>query len=197
MRVVITIIVGYLMGSFSGAYFLGKIFQNIDIREYGSGNAGTTNVLRTMGKKMAILTFAIDILKGIAAIFVGRYIYGYNGELLASIAVVLGHNYPIFLGFKGGKGIATSFGVLMIINWKFALIIFGIFLLTVIVTKYVSLGSIMAAIAAPIVVCFVIKPFDINLLITVLILATMSIYMHRKNLVRLYKGEENRLGNKK
>src|SRR5690554_4139407 len=116
MKVVLTVTVSYLLGCFSSAYFLGKMAKNIDIREYGSGNAGATNALRVMGKKIGALTFILDILKGIIAVIIGNKLLGLDGKLLAGIFVVLGHNFPVFLNFKGGKGVATSLGVLMMVN---------------------------------------------------------------------------------
>lgn len=195
MKIFIVILFSYLIGSFSSAYFLGKVSKNIDIRSYGSGNAGATNALRVLGKKMGVLTFVLDILKGVIAILLGKFIYGFDGGLLASIFVVLGHNYPIFLGFKGGKGIATSFGVLMMIDWKTGLICLGIFSLIVIFTRFVSLGSIIAAIFAPIVMVLVVDTIDKKMYITTIILAALSIYRHRANIGRLCRGEENKLGN--
>lgn len=141
MKVVITILLSYLLGCFSSAYVLGKLTKNIDIREYGSGNAGATNALRVLGKKLGALTFLLDILKGILAVVIGKYLLGLDGGLLASIFVVLGHNFPVFLNFKGGKGVATSLGVLMILNWKIGLVCLIVGVTVIILTRYVSLGQ--------------------------------------------------------
>ncbi|MDR7856413.1 glycerol-3-phosphate 1-O-acyltransferase PlsY [Tissierella sp.] len=196
MKVFITILISYLIGCFSSAYFLGKISKNIDIRSHGSGNAGATNALRVLGTKMGILTFVLDILKGIVAVMLGKYIYGFNGGLLASVFVVLGHNFPVFLGFKGGKGVATSLGVLLILNWQTALISLVIAVIFILTTKYVSLGSIMASLVAPIAIFIVSDSSNKLLFITTLVLASLSIIRHKANIMRLFKGKEAKLGNK-
>ena len=197
MKELITIFISYIIGCFSSAYFLGKTSKSIDIRSYGSGNAGATNALRVLGKKMGMLTFLLDILKGIIAVLLGKYILGFNGGLIASIFVVLGHNFPVFLGFKGGKGVATSLGVLLILNWKVALISLVVALTFILVTRYVSLGSIMASVAAPLVMLLVTDLTDKSLVITTLILASLSIIRHKPNIIRLFSGNEAKLGNKK
>lgn len=194
MKILIIILVSYLIGCFSSAYFLGKVSKNIDIRSYGSGNAGATNALRVLGKKMGILTFVLDILKGIIAVFLGQIILGFNGGLLASIFVVLGHNFPVFLGFKGGKGVATSLGVLLVLNWPTGLICLLIGVIFIVITRYVSLGSVMASITAPIVIVLTSDSIDKLLYLTTLLLALLSIFRHKANIVRLLKGEENKLG---
>lgn len=189
-----TILISYLIGCFSSAYFLGKMSKNIDIRSYGSGNAGATNALRVLGKKMGALTFVLDILKGVIAVFIGQIILGFNGSLLASLFVVLGHNFPVFLGFKGGKGIATSLGALLILNWQTGLICLIIGVVFIVITKYVSLGSIMATISAPIVIVFTSDSIDKYLYLTTLLLAFLSIFRHKTNIIRLFKGKESKLG---
>ena len=194
MRILITISLAYLIGCFSSAYFLGKMSKNIDIRNYGSGNAGATNALRVLGKKMGALTFLLDIIKGVVAVLVGRAILGFNGSLLGAIFVVLGHNYPVFLGFKGGKGVATSFGVLLLLNWKAALLCLIVAGSIIIFTKYVSLGSIAASVFAPFAMVITLESINKYLYITTWILAALSIYRHKANILRLCRGEENRLG---
>lgn len=193
MEIAQTILITYLMGSFSPAYFLGKIINKVDIREYGSGNAGSTNALRVLGKKLALLTLIMDILKGIIAIVIGRYIMGINGGYLAGLFVVLGHNWPVFLKFKGGKGIATSLGVLFTLNWKLGLICLIIGLIFIILSKRVSLGSVMASIAAPIVSYLIVGTVKDYLFLTTLVLALLSIYRHRSNIGRLIRREESKL----
>ena len=195
MKIFVTILLSYLLGCFSSAYFLGKMSKNIDIRNYGSGNAGATNALRVLGKKMGALTFALDILKGIIAILIGRTIFGFYGSLLAGIFVVLGHNYPVFLGFKGGKGVATSFGVLLMLNWKAGLLCLLVAAIIIISTKYVSLGSIAASISAPLAMVLTLDSVNKYLYITTWILAVLSVYRHKANILRLCRGEENKLGN--
>lgn len=195
MKIILTILIPYLIGGFSPAYFLGRMTKDIDIRNYGSGNAGTTNAMRVFGKKIGVLTFLIDMLKGVLAVIIGRYLME-SGGYVAAIFVVLGHNWPVFLNFKGGKGVATSFGVLIILNWKMAIICLVIWICVIFFTKYVSLGSIMAVISAPIVSFILIGSVWDYLFLTTLMLAVLSIFRHRKNISRLLSGNENKLGNK-
>lgn len=193
MKIALIVIVSYLIGSFSPAYFLGRIIGKKDIREYGSGNAGTTNALRVFGKNVAAATLLLDILKGIIAILIGRYILGVNGGYLGGLFAVLGHNWPIFLNFKGGKGIATSLGVLFTLNWKLGLICLVIGLVFIIFSKYVSLGSIMASVAAPFVSYILAGSVEDYLFLTTLILALLSIYRHRSNIGRLLANKESKI----
>ncbi|MCF6466455.1 glycerol-3-phosphate 1-O-acyltransferase PlsY [Clostridium sp. Cult2] len=188
--------VSYLIGSFSSAYVLGKLLKKTDIRKFGSGNAGATNALRVFGKKIGILAFILDMFKGILAVYLGGKIMGYNGELIGGLFAVIGHNWPIFLKFKGGKGIATSFGVLLSLHWPIAIISFIFFLLVVIITRYVSLGSILSAFLVPILGVVINKPFNRNYFITTLILAILAIYRHRANIKRLIHGKEYKIGEK-
>ena len=168
MKVVLTILISYLLGCFSSAYILGKYFSNIDIREFGSGNAGTTNALRVMGKKMGGITLILDVVKGLIAVFIGRLILGEDGGMLAGIFAVLGHNFPIFLKFKGGKGVATSIGVLIFINWQVGLVVLIIAISIMAITRYISLGSIIGGFLAPIATLIIVKPLDMKLFLTVL-----------------------------
>ena len=194
MRPFIVILLSYLIGCFSSSYFLGKVSKNIDIRSHGSGNAGATNALRVLGKKMAALTFILDFLKGVVAVLIGRAIFGSTGGLLAGVFSVIGHDWPIFLKFKGGKGVATSFGALIALNWQTGLICLLIAVVIILITRYVSLGSIVAAASAPIILVLITEPIDKNLYITVIILVLLIISRHKANILRLCKGEENRLG---
>lgn len=196
MKEIIVIILSYLFGCFSSAYILGKIYKGVDIRKHGSGNSGTTNALRVLGTKVGIMTFVLDILKGSIAVLLGIAILGNVGGFLAGVFVVLGHNFPVFLNFKGGKGVATSLGVLFILTWKTALICLIIAALVMALTKYVSLGSILASIFAPIILILTGDSTDKYLLLTTIILALLSIIRHRENIGRLLRGEENKLGNK-
>ena len=161
MCVIVCLIVGYLFGCIQTGYFVGRA-NKIDIRDYGSGNSGTTNTLRTLGKTAAVITFLGDAVKGLAAVNIARYIiipyFGVQGEstlwLLTGFAVVLGHNFPFFLGFKGGKGIATTGGVIFAFHWQLGLICAVVFLIVTAVTKYVSLGSICMVLIIPFILYF-------------------------------------------
>lgn len=188
--------ISYLIGSFSSAYVLGKVIKRTDIREYGSGNAGATNALRVFGKKIGVLAFILDVFKGVLAVYIGGKIMGYNGELIGGLFAVIGHNWPVFLRFKGGKGIATSFGVMLSLYWPVAILSFFFFLLIVILTRYVSLGSVLSAIAAPIIGVIVNRPFNRNYFFITLILAILAIYRHRANIKRLIQGKEYKIGEK-
>lgn len=196
LRFVIVAILSYIIGSFSPAYVLGKVFKKKDIRQYGSGNAGTTNAIRVFGKKIGIMAFLIDVLKGVIAVYIGYKLSGYNGKLVGGFFVVIGHNWPIFLNFKGGKGIATSFGVLLSIHWLTAVVSLMFFIVVAIITKYVSLSSIVSAIVTPIAVIITKRPFDKSFFIMTLLLAILAIYRHNSNIKRLIEGKEYRIGDK-
>lgn len=207
MEILYTIIVGiiaYLIGSINSSILISKAVTGKDIRKSGSGNAGATNMLRTMGKKYAIITLLIDILKGVVALLLAKLAisfgaYAYS-TYIAGVCVVLGHNFPIFFGFRGGKGVATSLGVVLLLDWKIGLITLVIALLIMALTKYVSLGSVTAAIvfiALQIISMSVSGTFDLTRFICVLILGGLLIIRHRANIVRLLNGTENKLGAKK
>lgn len=197
MKTILVILIAYLIGCFSPSYFLGKFLKKVDIRQHGSGNAGSTNALRVFGKKIGILTFMLDIAKGIIAVLIGRRLMGFNGELLAAIFVVLGHNWPIFLGFKGGKGIATSLGILFVLHWQTGLVCLMVGIIIIVFTKYVSLGSISASVVAPFALIITDKSADKLLYLTTAFLGVLAILRHKENIKRLVKGKENKLGNKK
>ena len=175
-----------------------------DIRQSGSGNAGATNMLRTMGKKYAAITLVIDILKGVIAILLAKLLIGYgaylSSEYIAAVAVVLGHNFPVFFGFRGGKGVATSLGVVLLLDWRIGLCVLVIAISIMAMTRYVSLGSITSALVfmvAQVAVMLTVEGFDLVRFICVLILGLLLIVRHRANIVRLISGTENKLGSKK
>lgn len=194
MKVILTIIISYLIGCFSSAYFIGKVFKKIDIRGYGSGNAGATNALRVMGLQLGALTFVFDILKGIIAVLIGRKILGTNGDLVGGFFAVIGHNWPVFIKFKGGKGVATSIGALMMINFPTFVIAASIGLLLVFITRYVSLGSLCFLLSTPIIYLILNKDIRIEYLIFTLLLGTLSVIRHKDNIKRLREGNENKIG---
>lgn len=205
LYIVITII-AYLLGSISFSVLISKKLAGFDVREKGSGNAGSTNVLRTVGKKAAILTLLCDVLKGVVAVGIAALSSQIwkeaNGALLVQLAaafVVLGHTFPIFFQFKGGKGVATALGVLLICNWQIGLICLTFALVIMIVTRMVSLGSIMAAILYPVLTLFIHQNYIVegNYLIFSIILALLVVYNHRTNLKRILEGKENKLSFKK
>ena len=214
MEYVVMLIIAYLIGSINFSILISKKKAGYDIREKGSGNAGTTNMLRNLGKKYAAITLICDILKGVVsiviAIIIGKILGGNtNAALLvqiAGVAVVLGHTFPIFFGFKGGKGVATSLGILLITNWQIGLIclVFGIVLIAL--TRMVSLGAIAAAVLFPILTLFIGENYYIvpsfsglgnGYFIFSVILAVIVIFNHRTNIKRILNGSENKVSFKK
>ncbi|NLC87522.1 MAG: glycerol-3-phosphate 1-O-acyltransferase PlsY [Clostridiaceae bacterium] len=204
---VVISIVAYLIGSISFSVIFSKKMAGFDVREKGSGNAGTTNVLRTVGKKAAILTLLCDALKGVVAVLIA-YVVGLfineNKEILiqlAGIFVIIGHTFPIFFKFKGGKGIATALGVLLITNWNIGLICLVFALLLMALSRMVSLGSISAAILFPVLVLFMQSNAYLvegkYYFIYSIIIAVLVIFNHRTNVKRLLSGTENKLSFKK
>ena len=217
MWYVIVSIMAYLIGSVNSGVIISKKMAGFDVREKGSHNAGSTNVLRTVGKKAALLTLICDILKGVVAVLIafaigniGNFSSGSLSILceLAAFFVVFGHTFPIFFGFKGGKGVATSLGVLLILNWKIGLICLVFALVVMAISRFVSLGSISAAVLFPVLVAFIetdyltgykyfggyIKGSDrISWVIFGIVLALLVIFNHRSNISRLRNGKENKL----
>lgn len=198
-------IISYCIGSISFSVIFSKKMAGFDVREKGSGNAGSTNVLRTVGKKAAALTLICDILKGIIAVLVAyafsKIVEDANGALMvqiAGIAVVIGHTFPIFFKFKGGKGIATSLGIIILINYQIGLICLIFALLVMFLTKTVSIGSIMAAILFPVLTLVIHENYLLgdNYIVFGIILALIVIFNHRSNIKRIMNGEENKLGKK-
>lgn len=221
VQLIIIGIVAYLLGSINSSIIVGK-FYKIDIREHGSGNAGLTNTLRTLGKKAAAFVLVGDILKGVLAILFARLLaptmivgeFNYNGNILplektytdlamqiAGVLVILGHIFPIFYKFKGGKGVLTSATVIMMVNWQVGLACLLVFIVVVALTRYVSLGSVLAAFAFPFLFIgldkYVGRMEDFSWIIFGCILASIVIFMHRGNIVRLWKNTERKLGEKK
>lgn len=190
---IIVIVAGYLLGSISTGVLLSKLFANTDIRSQGSGNAGTTNMLRVLGRRMALFTFLGDMLKGIVAVFIGKWLVGDAlGGLLGVVGAVLGHYYPLYFGFKGGKGIATSFGSLLFIFPVQTLLAFAVFLILVGITHYVSAGSVAAAITLPLLVVITHWQEPTLWILTVCIGASV-VWRHRANIKRLMNHTENKL----
>lgn len=200
----ICLVIGYFCGCISSGYIVGKIYH-IDIRDKGSGNAGTTNVLRTLGKLPALLTFAGDLLKAIIPVLVIRLVLDtpvdwYLLCLYMGLGVVLGHNYPFYLKFKGGKGIAVTSAV--ILSTAHPLVILAgllIFIAVVAITRYVSLGSLFVAwyIPANTIIFYRENPLFVHMIIVSLLFTAFAYFQHRQNIVRLLNGSENKLwGNK-
>jgi len=193
MNYIIVVIISYLLGNLSFAYILGKFLMKKDVRDYGSGNSGTTNAIRAFGAKIGVLVFIGDVLKGIVAVIIGKILCGDIGGYLAGAFVIIGHNWPALLNFKGGKGVATTIGVMLIINPFVTFICFVIGLAIAVFTRMVSLGSIIGLSLAPIVILVFVRPFNVQLFIFCLFVSSMSVYRHKENIKRLLKGKENKL----
>ena len=197
---ILIVIIAYLLGNISTSYIIAKKMMGVDIRTQGSGNAGSTNVLRTLGKKAGAMTFIGDLLKGVIAVLIGKLIATISGVdiatagYLAVVGVVCGHNWPAFLGFKGGKGVATSLGSMLAINPVLALTCLAAFIIIVLVSKYVSLGSVLGICLSP--VLMLITHNTKGIWVT-LFLSASVIYTHRANIKRLLNGTERKLGEKK
>ena len=201
---IIIAVIAYAIGSINFSVLISKKIAGFDVREKGSGNAGTTNVLRSVGKKAAIFTLICDVLKGVVAVliaYIAGNIFEFNGDKalliqLAGIAVIVGHTFPVFFQFKGGKGIATALGVLLMTNWNIGLICLVFALVLMALTRIVSLGSIAAAVLFPVLVIFM--PHNAYLvdgwyIVYSILIAVLVIYNHRSNVKRLLEGKENKL----
>lgn len=184
-KMILALVLAYLIGSISPSIMLAKA-RGIDIKKEGSGNAGTTNALRVMGKKAGVITLIVDILKGTAAVLLGTFICDEWTGMLCAILVFCGHVWPVFYKFKGGKGVAVAFGALLGINMPLALLTLAVVAVFVLISKRMSVGSIIGAAAFPFIAYFLERDF----LIPGIILALTIIIKHKANIVRLIKGEE-------
>lgn len=198
LPILITVLVSYLLGNLNGAFNVSLLIADQDVRKKGSGNAGLTNFIRNFGLGSAALVALVDVIKAVLSCLLGMLLlkpYGYalEGMMLGALAVSLGHDFPALLGFRGGKGILSGFAIAIVIDYRCALIIAAVFAVTVAVSKYVSLGSILAA--AAFCVSFIVfhhnAPF---VMFGGVFLGLLAIYMHRTNIKRLLKGTENKIG---
>lgn len=200
LYLVVAILVAYLLGSIPTSVWIGKIFYGIDVREHGSGNAGTTNTFRVLGKKAGIPVFLIDVLKAYVAVNLVRF-FPYlpntlsyvNLQLLFGIVAVIGHIFPIYVGFKGGKGVASLLGVTLAIVPIPALLAFAVFGIVLLISHYVSLGSMVAGCSFPFFVFFVEQTSILSLQIFSILFAVLLLVTHRKNIIRLKNGEESKI----
>jgi glycerol-3-phosphate acyltransferase PlsY len=204
-------LIAYLLGSIPTAVWIGKAYYGIDVREHGSKNAGATNTFRVLGKKPGVIVLLIDVLKGALASSLPYIIKTsfivlpdegpndaammtiLNIQIIASILAVVGHVFPIFADFRGGKGVATSLGVIIGLQPVAALICFGVFFIVFIISKYVSLGAMVAAVVFPLVVHFVLKNESPWMTLFSIVLSVLVIFAHKKNIGRLARGEESRM----
>lgn len=198
LKIMLCLIFGYIFGCFSTGYFVGKL-NKVDIRQYGSGNVGTTNALRTLGAKAGALTLFGDVMKAVIPMLLIRLVFFKNYEfvelltLYTGFGVVTGHNYPVWLKFKGGKGIAATGGVMLAFDLLIVPIALPLFILIVAVTRYVSLGSLFVAVFFPAWI-LVRHPGDIHMLILSLAFMVLAFIKHRSNIKRLLNGTENKIG---
>ena len=191
------LLLGYLFGSFPSGYLAGKIAKGIDIRSLGSGSTGATNVLRHIGKRAAITVFLIDVLKGFLSILLAKYfLLNDSWQVAIGLSTLIGHIWPVWLNWKGGKAVATGLGVFLGISWQVGLATLGIFIVIITLFRIVSLASLGAAIALPIIMYLSFKTSYISLpfLVISLLAMTLVIWRHRENIVRLMKGKEPRIG---
>lgn len=193
----LSLVIGYLLGSVSFSYLAGKLLKGIDIRQHGSGNAGATNTMRVLGKGPGIAVLLLDVIKGIIAVWLGSLLSGGDSliEVLAGVSVIVGHNWPIFFAFRGGKGIATTIGVMATLAFLPTLYAGIIAILTIVLTRYVSLGSLLFTALLPILIWFM--DFPNEFFVLSLLLFVFAWVKHRSNIVKLLNGKENKLGVKK
>lgn len=208
MNETIALLLAYLLGSIPFGHLIVKLKTGKDVRQSGSGATGATNVLRTAGKTLGILTFALDIVKGVVAVLLARWLTGVGGGDTtwivagAAILAILGHIFPVWLGFKAGKGVATGLGVFLAIAPVAALCSFALFILIVVKTRYISLGSIVGSVVMIPLIWFWHgwvwpSPFLTQMLVAITIVAAVIVFKHHENLQRLMSGTENKFGQKK
>lgn len=199
LKYVLIAVIGYLLGNISVGILIARLYGIKDIRKVGSGNAGTTNVLRNLGWVPSVLTLAGDCLKGLVAALIGKWLAGDIGLLIGGNFAVIGHDFPVFFKFKGGKGIATNLGLILVLNPWIAVGLTIAVLIVVAVSRYMSLGSIMACFVYPTLVAILMKghPHYAACVAWGVFAGALALYCHRSNVVRLLKGQENRLDFKK
>jgi len=201
MKELILIIIAYLIGSIPTALIISKEFFGIDIRDYGSGNMGATNTFRVLGSKYGTMVMIMDIAKGVLAVSLFNFIaYYHHNELERTnfmiglgLAAVIGHIFPIFAGFKGGKGVATLFGMLLAVQPVIAISCVGVFLLVLFLTRYVSLSSILGAIMLPISVLWIWNEHEVIYRIFAVLVGLLVVFTHQKNISRILRGIESRI----
>ena len=195
---IILIIIAYLLGSIPTSVWIGRRFHGKDVRDYGSGNAGATNTIRVLGWKAGIPVLIIDLIKGWLAVQLAYLTHFYiphsddfiTYQLFLGAAAMMGHIFPIYVGFKGGKGVATLFGIILALSPVATIVCIGVFLLIALLTKYVSLGSIVAGFSFPFILILIFHTTTPSLMIFSLIVAILLLFTHQKNIERLLRNEE-------
>ena len=191
--VILAIVIGYALGNISTGLLISKLANGIDIRKAGSGNAGATNVLRTLGWMPSLMTFLGDAVKGLLAALIGLWLAGHTGAMLGGLAAIVGHNWPAAFGFKGGKGISTSFGVILVVQPVCALVLLAVMIVAVYLTHTVSIGSIAASVAYIVLNLFMTLTSDLPTFIFAMVVSLLALFQHRGNMSRLLKHRENSL----
>ena len=200
MEIILNLLIlflGYLFGSFPSGYLAGRIAKGIDIRSLGSGSTGATNVLRHIGKRAAITVFLLDLFKGVLSILLAKYfLLNDSWQVAIGLSTLIGHIWPIWLNWKGGKAVATGLGIFLGLSWQVGLATLGIFIIMITLFRIVSLASVSAALALPLIMflSFRTSNFSLPFLIISLLAMTLVIWRHRENIVRLIKGKEPRIG---
>ena len=200
MEIILNLLIlflGYLFGSFPSGYLAGRIAKGIDIRSLGSGSTGATNVLRHIGKRAAITVFLLDLFKGVLSILLAKYfLLNDSWQVAIGLSTLIGHIWPIWLNWKGGKAVATGLGIFLGLSWQVGLATLGTFIIMITLFRIVSLASVSAALALPLIMflSFSTSNFSLPFLIISLLAMTLVIWRHRENIVRLIKGKEPRIG---
>ena len=186
----ISMLIGYALGCIQSAYLIGKLIGKLDIREHGSGNAGASNITSTMGLKFGVIVGLIDILKGVIAVLIVAWIYPTNPNLaiLSGLMAITGHMFPFFMGFRGGKGVATLIGMMLGLNWKLGILFALLVVLPALLSDYITVGSLTSFIALPVVA--IVNGYPIVIFVFSLALTGLSFYLHRSNIQRILAGEE-------
>ena len=188
---------GYLFGSFPSGYLAGRIAKGIDIRSLGSGSTGATNVLRHIGKRAAIIVFLLDVFKGVLSILLAKYLLlNDSWQVAIGLSTLIGHIWPVWLNWKGGKAVATGLGIFLGLSWQVGLATLGVFIIMITLFRIVSLASVSASLALPLIMFLSFSSSNISLpfLIVSLLSIILVIWRHRENIVRLIRGKEPRIG---
>jgi len=205
VRFIGIVVIGYLLGAIPCGVIIGKLTRGIDVRDHGSGGMGMTNVIRTVGAKAGIIVLILDLLKGCGAVALAWAIFYhephstvYWGQMAGGVAAVIGHSWPVYVGFRGGRGISTAFGAILVTSWQVGLICLAVFLLMVVIFRFISLGSIMGALTLVVamVISYVYHWEPVAYLAFALVVAPIVIFRHRANIKRLLSRTESKIGQK-
>ena len=197
LYIVLTVLIGYFLGCINGALLVSKYILHDDVRNHGSGNAGLTNFYRVFGGKLTVVVVLCDMLKAVCAVLLGQFLMGHIagwfvlGKYVAGLACMLGHMFPCMFHFKGGKGILSGGAIALTMDWRIALVVWGLFILLVALTRMVSVGSLCAGVAFAVMSAVIYRSLPITIL--GIVIGVLVVWGHRSNIVRILKGEENTL----